>query len=215
MNAGQYDDVFRIKLLEGARFEGRFDFPVIERTDSIPEALVPFDKAAKSREFGGFVHFFLNDVTFMRMWNRPFTYLPILSRFRGAIAVDFSIMWMHPRYVHIESVGRSRAIGSWLQRAGVDTIPVARWGRPDTYEFAFDSIAPGGTVAVGTLGCTRDPVARGYFAAGLPELLRRVEPSTIVVYGPFREDVFAPALEAGVRIKHFESATTVKKRGVA
>ena len=212
MNVNQYDDVFRIRLLEGARFEGRYGFPVIERTDSVPEALLPFDKAGRSKGGNGFVHFFLNDRSFMRIWNNPFRYLPAMARQKGAIAPDFSIMWTHPPYVHIESVGRSRMIGSWLQRAGVDTIPVARWGLPETYGFAFDAIAPGGTVAVGTTGCTRDPEARAYFAAGLPELLLRVEPKTLVVYGPLREDVFEPVLEAGVRIVHFESDTTVKKR---
>lgn len=215
MNADQYDDVFRIRLLEGARFEGRYGFPVIERTNSVPEVLLPFDKTRQSKGDDGFVHFFLGDRSFMRLWNNPFRYLPILARQRGAIAPDFSIMWTHPPYVQIESIGRSRMIGSWLQRAGVDTIPVARWGLPETYSFAFDAIAPGGTVAVGTTGCTQNPEARSYFAEGISELLLRVEPKTLVVYGPLREDVFAPVFETGVRVVHFESDTTIKKRGIA
>lgn len=122
------------------------------------------------------------------------------------IAPDFSIMWTHPPYVQIESVGRSRMIGSWLQRAGVDTIPVARWGLLETYNFAFDAISPGGTVAVGTTGCTRDPEARGYFTAGLSELLLRVKPRVIVVYGPLCED--DEEEEPGI---HYEFSTTVEQ----
>lgn len=211
MNTDLYDDVFRIRLLEGARFDGDYGFPVIERTDSVPDRLISFDKAIATADHNQYVHFFIPDYRFARLWNRPFRYLPVLSKFRGALAVDFSVFWSHPKFVQLESVGRSRTIGSWLQRAGVDTIPVARWGLEDTYSFAFDGIAPGGTVAVGTLGCTKNAESREVFARGIPELLRRVEPKTLVVYGPFREDVFEPALEAGISFKRFASETTVAK----
>lgn len=213
MNFDQLDEVFHIGMLEGARFGGKYGFPFIERTDSVPDKLVPFDKAVSARHREGFAHFFLGDKSFLRIWRNPYRYLPILTQLDGAIAPDFSVMWTHPLHLQIESVGRSRTLGSWMQRAGADTIPVARWGMPETYEFAFEAIAPGGTVAVGTTGCMRDPVTRGVFAKGVPELLRRVEPKTLVVYGPLREDVFWPALEAGIAIRHFESDTTLKKNG--
>lgn len=215
MNTQDYDDVFHVDLLEGARFDGEFDYPVIERTDSVPNAVLPFDKAIAAKDHDQWVHFFIDDKAFMRLWRNPWRYLPILSRFRGCIAPDFSIIWRNPFFLQVESVGRSRMVGSWLQRAGVDIIPLVRWGLPETYRFAFDAVAPGGTVAVGTLGCTKNPTARKVFADGMPELLRRVEPKTIVVYGPLHEDMLTPALEAGVRIAHFESGTTVKKREAA
>ena len=211
MNNKQYDDIFNVALLEGARFEGDFDLPVIERTDSIPDKITPFDKAMSAKDFNSYVHFFINDGSFARIWSNPFRYLPVIAKFKGALAVDFSIAWPYPLFINLESVARSRTIGSWLQRSGVDVIPVARWGLPNTYGFAFDGIASGGTVAVGTTGCTKNPEAREIFAKGLPELLRRVEPKALIVYGPFREDVFQPALNSGTIIKHFDSDTTLAK----
>ena len=213
MDFDSYDRIFRTRLLEGARFEGEYGFPAIERTDSVPQSLVSFGESVSSRKFDSFVHFFQNDNVFMRVWNNPFRYLPILAKYRGVLAPDFSIMWNYPLFVQVESIGRSRMIGSWLQRGGCDVIPTARWGVEETYDFAFEGISPGGTVAVGTLGCTKNREAREVFTKGLRELLRRVSPSHLLVYGPLNKGMFGSVFESNIPITHFESQTTLAKRG--
>jgi len=209
-----YDDVFKIGLIKGARFAGRYEFPVIERTDSIPSKVLPFDKSISTIDRKQWVHFFINDKAFMRIWRKPSKYLPLLMQFQGVFAPDFSIMWNYPLYLQIQSIAKSRAIGSWLQRSGVDVIPTVRWGKEESYDFSFDAIEPGGTIAVGTVGCTKNPEARKVFAKGLPIMLERLNPSTLVVYGPLRDDVFAPAQNAEINIVHFTSATTLAKAAV-
>ena len=214
MNQSDYDKLFHIDLLDGAQFAGKYQFPVIEMTSSVPQNLIPFDKAVSTAKHDRWVHFFINDRSFIRIWNRPYKYLPKLLQYRGAFAPDFSIMHRYPLHLQIQSVARSRTIGSWLQRAGIDVIPVVRWGKEETYEFAFDAIVPGGTVGVGTLGCTLNSELRDIFSRGLPVMLERLEPKTLVVYGPLREDVFNPAIISNVIIVHFASETTLIKAGM-
>lgn len=52
------------------------------------------------------------------------------------------------------------------------------------------------------------------FREGIPEMLRRVEPTCVIVYGPLREDVFAPVHEASVEVLHFDSHTAVVHKAV-
>ncbi len=65
--------------------------------------------------------------------------------------------------------------------------------------------------AIGTLGCTKNPVLREVFREGLPELVRRIEPSLVVVYGAIHEPTLSPVFEAGIDIVHFNCQTSIVK----
>ena len=207
----RYRSIFKTDLIEGAMLAGEFGFPVIHRTHSRPNRLISFDKAISCRDYSQWVHFYIPDPLFERIWRSPWNYLGMLSKYDGVISPDFSIPICHPQFVQLESVAKSRVIGSWLQRSGIDVIPNVRWGRPESYRFAFDSIEPGGTVAIGTLGCTKNPVLREVFREGLPELVRRIEPSLVVVYGAIHEPTLSPVFEAGIEIVHFNCQTSIAK----
>ena len=161
MNYETYGGVFNVDLNAGAIPAGKYGIPTILRTGSVPNQLIPFDKAVSSEDHDQWVHFFIHDYQFIRIWRNPWRYLPILAEYNGIISPDFSVFWNYPLYMQLESVCRSREIGAWLQRNGLEVIPCLRWGKPDTYEFAFDGVQPNGTVAVGTLGCVRDRDAQG------------------------------------------------------
>ena len=213
MQTSKYEKLFNIDLLEGAKFIGKYEFPVIEKANLIPNDLVSFDNITSDKNFNKWVHFFIDDWKFSKLFKRPYQYLPILKRFDGVISPDNSILWNAPYYKQIESIGNSRMMGSWLQRAGLNVIPCVRWGKKDSYDFAFDGIKPAGTVAVGTHGAVRCNETRKIFSQGIPELIKRIEPKTIVVYGSYRESMFEAALENNVRIINFDSQTALKMRG--
>ena len=214
----KYDDrytrLFGIDILDGAMRSGKYGFSTIHATRARPERLISFDKAVSCRDRSQWVHCYIPDPLFSRLAQNPWRYLPMYQGYDGAITPDFSVGIRMPLYRQIQSVGDGRAIGSWLQRCGVDVIPNVRWGLRETYEFCFDGVEPGGTVSVGTLGCTRDKELREVFREGVPEMLRRVEPTCVIVYGPLREDVFAPVYEASVEVLHFDSRTTIVHKAV-
>ncbi len=211
MNLNKYEKFFKLDLLEGAKFTGKFEFPVIERVNYIPNELIPFDKALQETDFNKWVHFFIDDWKFSKLFNQPYRYLPILKKFNGVIAPDNSLFWNMPYYKQIESIGNSRMMGSWLQRAGINVIPTVRWGLKESYSFAFDGVRPGGTVAISSLGAIKNRESRKVFADGIPELVERVSPRTIIVYGSYDPSMYDVAFEQGVNVINFQAYTTMLK----
>jgi hypothetical protein len=98
---------------------------------------------------------------------------------------------------------QGRVIGYWLQKNGVSVIPNLRWGDERTHSFAFDGIAQGGTIAVGTHGCIKRREERGIFMSGFGVMLERARPETIVVYGRLPDGFLAVASQMNARCKAF------------
>jgi hypothetical protein len=203
-----YRGVFNTDIIKGNTPSGSMELPTIMRNNASPNRLISFDKAIRSNDTAQWVHFFIHDYQFMRIVRDPWRYLPILQRFNGVVSPDFSIFWNHPLYLQLQSIARSREIGSWLQRNGVSVIPCVRWGKEETYEFAFDGIESGGTIAVGTAGCMRERESRKVFEKGFRVMLDVLEPKTIVVYGSIRSEVFAEADTKGIKINAFQTNTS-------
>ena len=213
-NRRSHDELNEL-LLIGAELSKEHGFPIIRRTRSVPDRAIPFDKARARKDGTEWVHFFVKDAVFHPMLVDPFKYLSKFRNRKGIYSPDCSIIVGHPTYRNIAAIGKSREIAAAAIRAGFDVIPAPRWGTKDTWDICFEGIEPGGTVAVGTIGCTKDPELRSIFKEGIPELLRRLIPTTVVVHGPLREDVFEPILDAGIRIAHFPSETTLAKEACA
>lgn len=121
-----------------------------------------------------------------------------------------------PLALQIESVYRSRALGHWWQRNGLKIIPNVRWGDERTYEFAFDGIQQGGTVAVGSLGGLKNMENRRYFLQGFDEMLKRLCPDTVILYGSEPDLIRLPCLATGTTVIPFDCRLEVShKKGVA
>jgi hypothetical protein len=209
MRYDTYRGVFNTDIIEGNTPSGSMELPTIMRSYASPDRLISFDKAIRSTDVDQWVHFFIHDYQFTRIIRDPWRYLPILQKFEGIISPDFSIFWNYPLYLQLQSVARSREIGSWLQRNGVPVIPCVRWGKKETYEFAFDGIEPGGTIAVGTAGCMREKESRKVFEKGFPVMLDTLRPERIIVYGSGRNPVFSSAAERGIEVKVFQTSTSL------
>ena len=186
---------------------GEWEMATIFKSNAKPSCLIPFDKAMSAKDKSGWVHGFIHDGGFVRLFRNPWRYLPILAQFDGVIAPDCSVFWSYPLYRQLQSICQSREIGGWLQRNGIPVIPCVRWDKDNTYGFAFDGIEPGGTIAVGTVGAMRDKEARKVFEDGFAPMLEAARPTRIVVYGSRRSSVFDSAENDGIEIAAFESAT--------
>lgn len=153
MNYETYRGIFNVDLNVGATPYGEWDIPLMCRVDANPPALVAYDRINREDNCDKWVHFCIHDQRFMGPRRNPWGNLTRLQRFAGAIAPDFSLFWNCPRYMQLEAVCRSRAVGAWLQRNACGGVPFMRWGLKETYSFAFSAVEPSGTVAVGTVGC--------------------------------------------------------------
>lgn len=197
------DDGCNPKLVAGARFDGVFEIPIIEKPKSIiiPEFIVPFSERNKVVDPNAAVGFNEMDVNFAEVLIDPEAYIDDFRRFRMMISPDCSLYRNAPLSVQIINVYRNRAIGSYYQRKGVYVIPQIRWGNESTYttkvlpeKIAFLGAEKHSIVSVGTYGCIQSKEDKMHFKAGLEAMLETLEPVIVLVYGPMTKSVFSDYL---------------------
>ena len=82
---------------------------------------------------------------------------------------------------------------------GVDVIPTISWSTEESFEWCFDGEPIGGVVAVSSVGTQNSREKRELFIQGYKEMVRRLQPETIIFYGNVPEE----CTENIVRIKAF------------
>ncbi|MFQ7509451.1 MAG: DUF4417 domain-containing protein [Acutalibacteraceae bacterium] len=208
-------DVFRSFLVKNATYDGHLEMPCIKLENAVPQKLIVFSKAVCAKDFHGFVHFFEDDVNFERIWNTPNRYLPILKKFDGVITPDFSLYRDMPLVMQEWNTYRSRAIGHWLQENGITVIPNIRFADERSYTFCCDGVSKGGTIAVGSHGCIKVKVERVYFEKGLGEVIRKLEPKRVIVYGKAPDDIFSDYIKSGIEICQYDSEYSLSRKAVS
>ncbi len=208
-------DVFHAFLVENAEFVGELEFPSIAAVSLIPNRMTPFSKAIGNKDYDQWVHFYEDDGAFERLWRNPQKYLPVLQKFRGVIAPDFSLYRDMPLVMQQWNTYRNRAIGHWLQEKGIPVICNVRWGDERTYAFCCDGVPQNSIVSVGSYGCIKVCVDREYFKKGLAHMVSQLSPKTIVVYGSAPDSIFGEYRDAGINIVQFDSEFSVSRKAVS
>ncbi|UJD20840.1 hypothetical protein SEA_ZIMMER_1 [Mycobacterium phage Zimmer] len=170
--------------------------------DLRPSSFVPANLAAwnmpRHREYaaisGGALHFFLDDYRFENVWSSPERLLPRVTAVGASLTPDFSLWRDMPRSAQLWNVYRSRWCGAFWQSHGVEVIPTACWATPDTFEFCFDGIPTGSTVAISSMGIRASEIDRSLFREGVKELISRTNPQLLLAYGQLRhcDDIDLP-----------------------
>ena len=146
-----------------------------------------YAKSTKDCEGKG-VHFFLDDYQFCRLWSNIDRYIPMLQRFRYVMSPDFSTYTDFPKVMQIYNHYRKHWCAAYMQEAGIQVIPTISWSTPDSYDWCFDGEPEGGTVAVSSVGCMNSKGKKALFLAGYEEMVRRLQPETIIFYGSVPEE---------------------------
>lgn len=134
------------------------------------------------------VHFFLDDYQFCRLWSNIDRYIPMLQRFRYVMSPDFSTYTDFHKVMQIYNHYRKHWCAAYMQEAGIQVIPTISWSTPDSYDWCFDWEPEGGTVAVSSVGCMNSKGKKALFLAGYEEMVRRLQPETIIFYGSVPEE---------------------------
>ena len=178
-----YSNVLNLNEFQVEASGGKYQIPLISSESGVPEKLMDFCRSLRSSQFSCGVHFFLDDYRFERLWRMPWRYIPHLKKFSAVLSPDFSLYSDMPQAMKIWNVYRSRLLGQMMRRAGCRVIPTVSWADAGSYEYCFDGITPGGTVAVSTVGAMYSKVCRSLFFQGFEAMTARLKPKTIIVYG--------------------------------
>lgn len=176
------DDAYNLRFNDIKKTDGWYQMPTLTKTEHIPRDLIGFNYMLTSNKTDCGIHFFLDDYQFERVWNDPMTYIEKMKRFDCILTPNFSLYLDMPRAMKIWNTYRSRLIGQMAQEQGLTVIPTVCWAEAETFEFCFDGLPKDGVLAVSTLGC-KSKAARGTFAAGFEEMVERLTPKTVLLYG--------------------------------
>lgn len=207
-------DIFNSFLVRDAEYDGEMELPVLKTSDMLPEGVITFSKAMSSKskkDYEKWIVFYEYDSEFERLWNNPEAYLKKIKKFKGVISPDFSLYRNMPLVMQIWDTYKGRALATWMQKNGIEIIPNVRFGDERTYEFCFDGIEKNKTVAVGTHGCIKRKDDKEYFKKGLSELVKRLSPKNIIVYGTAPDSIFSEYADS-VNIISFESEFSLSRK---
>ena len=161
-----------------------------------------------------FVHHYLYDYAFdgrNGVWYgciegsiKEKAYIKKMSKYQGVISPDYSIYIDLPFAHQVWNIYRDRLTCEWLRSLGLNVIFNLRWGDYRTYKYAFTGIEKHSVIAIGSHGLIKHPENRTIFMNGFKEMIRRVEPSILVVYGPYREEMKTLCERNNVRVIHFD-----------
>lgn len=174
---------YNLHLLDPYSLDGFYQMPIISNDNYVPDHMIGFNYAKTSTDTDATIHFFVDDYQFERLWNAPEQYNDVLKKFEAVLSPDFSLYMDMPLAMKVWSIYRSRFLGNYWQRQGIRVIPTISWAEPDTFQFCFDGIPEGSIVAVSTIGVKREDEAFKVWKDGMDEMIRRIKPSTIIVYG--------------------------------
>ena len=178
--------------------KGKLQIPVIPKfqihSDDFNDLLlIGFDKISTNdtKHFNRMIHFFLYDYRFERVWKKPDTDLEKLKCYRAVLSPDFSMYVEMAPVLQLYNTFRNRWCGAYFASKGIRVVPTISWGNENTFEFCFDGIEKGSTVAVSTYMVSEHDNRqdqKDFFLKGYNEMLRRIEPEKIICYNtPFPE----------------------------
>ena len=109
-----------------------------------------------------------------------------------------------------------RLWGYWLGRKGIPVINNVRWGTPESYDYSFEGISENSIVAIGTVGGSpKQIVNRERFIEGLFEMVNRLKPHTILIYGSDKYECFDALRQQGINVIQYpgNTASYYERRG--
>lgn len=177
------DNAYNLPFVDLSRCEGKYQMPMIEGEEHIPDSLIGFNYAMTSKDKAAGVHFYVDDYQFERIWNEPEKYIDVLKAYDSVLTPDFSLYMDMPLSMKIWNTFRSRLIGQMCQNAGLTVIPTVSWAEKATFEFCFDGLPENSVLSISTVGVKNSPEAMAIWREGVTELIKRKRPKALLVYG--------------------------------
>lgn len=188
----KYKDVFNLELSEKFEKTGRFDFPVIKSAKTIPKSIIPFNKALSTKNANNsFVHFYIDDYQFERLWNRPYYYVKALSKYPGIIGPDYSTYTNMPKAQQIFQVYKSRLISAYFQSQGYTVIPNISWSDEESLEWTLEGIPQHSVVALSTNGVLNKKTKQTFINC-YKKAMEMIHPSEIIIVGEVPKEIQSP-----------------------
>ncbi|MCR4661283.1 MAG: DUF4417 domain-containing protein [Clostridia bacterium] len=222
-SARGFKDTFNIHRVKDLKLVGDLEIPYISKyVGPIPKKIINVLRHPSNPELY-FVHHYLFDYTFdgrngfwygcMEDSIREKAYLCKMKQYQGIISPDYSIYIDLPFAHQIWNIYRDRVTCMWLRSLGLNVVFNVRWGDYRTYKIVFQGIEKHSVLAVGSHGLIKHPENRTIFMSGFKEMIRRLEPSTLIIYGPYTNEMREQCEKNNVQVVHFVAEQVEARKG--
>lgn len=169
---------------------GKYEIPQIDPETKYPGGEFVGMNYALTEKFpeSKIMHCFVDDYQFIRYWNNPNKYLPMLSKFSAVCSPDFSTYRDMPLAMQIYNHYRKHWLASYWQLNGITVYPTISWSDEKSYDWCFDGEPVGGVVAVSSVGTQKNKESKRLFLLGYEEMMKRLNPAWVIFYGIVPEE---------------------------
>lgn len=189
-------DVFKAFLTEGCKRTQVEGYPIIPvwmiPTDVENIKIIPFSrwKEVGKRINEYYICFFCEDDDFTAVLNNPKQYIRLFRRAKGIIGFDYSIYYDMPVIKQKSQMNDNLSLTFYYGMRNIKIIPNIRYGIESTRDDFLSAIPCNSIIAIGSYGCVHSLEEKERFRYFLREMLPRLSPKLVVVYGAMPEDVF-------------------------
>ena len=169
---------------------GKYEIPQIDPETKYPGGDFVGMNYALTEKFpeSKIMHCFVDDYQFIRYWNNPDKYLPVLSKFSAVCSPDFSTYTDMPLAMQIYNHYRKHWLAAYWQLNGITVYPTISWSDESSYNWCFDGEPVGGVVAVSSVGTQKNKESKRLFLLGYEEMMKRLDPEWVIFYGIVPEE---------------------------
>jgi len=191
------DDSFQAFLCRGARFTEVEEYPILRQemiSSTPPNKILPFNKAINSRcdLKNTFICTYAPDKSFERVRRNPQLYLNFFKRTAGIIGFDLSVHSDMPVIKQKSQIFDNLSLTYYFGSNGIPIIPNLRCGIDELMPEYFLTIPKHSLVAVGTNGFIKTQPEKCEWFCFLDEVINKLEPSAVIVYGSLNGEIFEP-----------------------
>jgi len=176
-------------------------FPIFEplTKSDIPVAMHAFNDLGRVLDpKTTLLHFHKADEKFAHVLIDPLKFGNKWGHFMCLASPDVTLSDGMVEWERIKNTSWSRAVAATWASQGIKVIPTLRWRLPTDYDFVVCGLPKHSVFAVSTYGSVRDAELKRVFIDGLREMVKRLEPIAIIVYGTGIKnihDIVGPGVE--------------------
>lgn len=186
------DSYFGLEYCSTAMFNGVFEIPFIKAyKGSLPKRFITLSEIDEKGNPSTGVCCCDYDYILDELCETPKSYLSTLSKYHSIVEPDLSAKIGTPYAVIIGNMFRSHSTSLCFQNNGIPVIPMMKWAMPNSYDVCFSGYEKGGAVFVSTVGALQDSRSRMYFKHGFNEMLKRISPDCVILYGDINDWVLS------------------------
>ena len=200
--AKHYKDVFKYWMLEEIPLDD-LGIPILYPAVDLPKKVISFNyvnSSLKKADFNHkdyYVHFYIDDYQFERVWFTPLAYVEVFKRFGGIIMPDYSIYDDLPLVVQQYNLYRSRLLAAYYQKQGIDVIANVTWSDEASLDWSLSGLPNNVTIALSTNGCLNKDV-KTKFLTIYDKVIKMLNPSNVILVGSLPDE-----LSGDNRVIHF------------